>query len=213
VERITEAQWKAAALAQQYFGLSDSVCAAMMRCTEVTVIENRKKGGWERGEHLDSDDPRLELGKVMARADGALALSVAKIKRVRKVINEPLLLPPLSGTEEELTERMRERFRVIQTKFLMRMSDGTLTRLERMDHESISEDMRQYDKILQSMIRSGVHLREASGAELGIPHPAAEELKALMDKIEKRIDELAKRRAERLAAEKSQHEGDGVGSP
>ena len=213
MERITVVQWKAAALAQQNFGLSDSLCATMMRCAEATFVSNRKKFGWTRGENLDPEDPRLEYGKVSAGVDGTLALHVTKIRRVRKVINEPLKIPPLEGTTEELTERMRERFRIIQTKFLMRMSDGTLTRLERMDYESISEDMRQFDKILQSMIRSGLHLRESSGAEPGIPQPTAEELKALMDKIEKRIDELATRRAERLAAEKSKHEGKGVGYP
>jgi hypothetical protein len=213
MERITDAQWKAVALAQQYFGLSDSLCALMVRCTEVTLSSNRKKRGWTRGENLDPDDPRLELGKVLARVDGTFALQVTKIKRVRQVVNELLQIPPLEGTAEELTERMRERFRVIQTKFLMRMSDGTLTRLERMDHESISEDMRHYDKILQSMIRSGAHLRESSGAAPGIPHPTAEQLRELMNKIEKRIDELATRRAERLAAEKSKHEGEGLGHP
>jgi hypothetical protein len=211
--RVTVAQWKAAALAQQIFGLSDSLCAAMMRCTEATFVRNRKKYGWSRGENMDPDDPRLEYGKVLAGVDGALAMQVTKIKRVRKVITEPLQIPALQGTTEELTERMRERFRIIQTKFLMRMSDGTLTRLERMDYESISEDMRQFDKILQSMIRSGLHLRESSGAEPGIPQPTAAELKALMDKIEERINELATRRAERLAAAKSRRKPRGLGRP
>jgi hypothetical protein len=213
MERVTDAQWKAVALAQQYFGLSDSLCALMVRCTEVTLRNNRKKRGWTRGENLDPGDPRLEYGKVLAGVDGRLALHVTKIRHMRKVINEPLQIPPLEGTTEELTERMRELFRSIQTKFLMRMSDGTLTQLERMDHESISEDMRQYDKIQQSMIRAGLHLRESPGAEQGFPMPTAEELRALMDKIEKRINELATRRAERLAAEKSQCEGGGLGHP
>jgi hypothetical protein len=213
VERITDVQWKAVALAQQYFGLSDSLCALMVRCTEVTLRNNRKKRGWTRGENLDPGDSRLEYGKVLAGVDGRLAMHVTKIKRVRKVINEPLQIPPLEGTTEELTERMRELFRSIQTRFLMRMADGTLTPLERMDHELLSEDMRQFDKILLSMIRAGIRLGDAPGAEQGIPMPTAEQLKALMDKIEKRINELATRRAERLAAEKSQNEGGGLGRP
>jgi hypothetical protein len=209
----TKEQWEGVKLAQQIFGLSDSLCAAMLRVTEPTVASNRRKGKWERGEHMDPDDPRLERNKVLARADGTFALSVVKIRHVRKVITKPLHIPPIEGTSEELTERMRERFRMIQTQFLMRMKNGTLTWRERMDFEVISEEMRQFERILQSMIRSGVQWRETANETPDIRPPSEAELKALMDKIEKRIDELATRRAERLAAQKPQHTGGGVGHP
>lgn len=213
IERTTEAQWQAAGLAYEIFGLSASVIAALLRVTEVTVIRNLKKLGFIRGAQMDPDDSRLERDKVLALADGKLIVSVARIKLVRKVLTEPLILPKIEGTEEELSERMGELQRIMQTKFLIRLMDGTLTRKELVAYESVSDDMRHYEKILHSMNRWGVKWKqEAQGVE-SIPHPTDDELKALMDKIENRIDELATRRAERLAAEKSQQEAGSLGEP
>jgi hypothetical protein len=211
--RLTDAQWAIVRILQEDFGVPDRVCAEIFRCVAQTIALNRRKWGWEIGGKLPADDERrksqkrAEAAQIKAALRRPLPIVVERERRV------PLIVPPVDGTAEELTKRMQELFRIIQTKFLIRLMDGSITRDEDFDFDLISETMRQFDKILQSMIRSGVKLQVEVKEEPGIPAPSEEELKALMDKIEKRIDELATRRAERLAAKKSQHDAGSLGEP
>jgi hypothetical protein len=211
--RLTDAQWAIVRILQEDFGVPNDVCAAIFGCVAQTIALNARKWGWEIGGKLPTDDERRKSRRRTEAAQARAALRRPVPLVVERTIRVPLIVPPVAGTAEELTKRMQELFRIIQTKFLMRLMDGSITRDEDFDFELLSETMRQFDKILQSMIRSGVKFQAEVKEEHGIPAPTEEELKALMDKIEKRIDELATRRAIRLAAEKSRHEGDGPGQP
>jgi hypothetical protein len=210
--RLTDAQWAIVRILQEDFGVPDDVCATIFGCTAQTIRLNRRKRGWEIGGKLPTDDERRKSRRRAEAAQARAALLRPVPLVVERTIRVPLIVPPVDGTAEELTKRMQELFRIIQTKFLMRLMDGSITRDEDFDFELLSETMRQFDKILQSMIRSGVKLQAEVKEEPGIPVPSEEELKATMDKIEKRIDELATRRAIRMAAEKLEQERDGLGT-
>jgi hypothetical protein len=210
--RLTDAQWAIVRILQEKYGVPNDVCATIFGCVAQTIAVNARKWGWEIGGNLPTDDERRKIRRRAEAAQARAALLRPVHIVVEREIRVPLIVPPVEGTAEELTKRMRELLRIIQTKFLIRLMNGSLADTDPADFQLLCDAMRQFERILQSMKSSGVKWQAEPKEEPGIPAPTEEELKALMDKIEKRIDELATRRAVRLAAEKLEQERDGLGA-
>ncbi len=170
--KVSKEQWDAVEMAQKRHGVADKLIARLLGCGDTTVRTHRQNGGW-----VIRILPEGFMTADMLRQTGATDLGVFDL--FGEEGNQPAL-------DEASLRRAQERLLALIVNETARVGLSAIDPLAVKRLEVMSNMARSFEKIMELKARLAP-LPEAAGG--------AEKTAAVLAHMDRRVDELANRRA------------------
>lgn len=175
---------EAARLSQVYFGLPNKVLYAIASPQLRSLLgepQNRKR--WQIGDRMAPDNPYLAL-KPLRLEDGTWDMQ----RDPKKILAKPEPEAPRYYTREEIDAEMDWAWLRLEGEMVDILRSGKISRIERRKWERAELNLRGFEALRR--------MRDQGFGKSNVLND--DEIAGLLDKLDRRIDELARLRFEKL---------------